>query len=165
MEDGGRRALAGRDYQHRDHSDRWRQGGDHQARYCSKVDAYRINSCAKTILPATPVGRQLGWVLAPLDGQAPTLTRAEVRAHVSAEFLTVVMPPQAMPCPVASSNWERAPGCRLGGVLNVEEIDGMAARWQRLADHALLDAASRPFGQPNPPGLLLPRGHYWWGRR
>jgi hypothetical protein len=66
--------------------------GHQHARYCKQVDAYRITSCAKAILPTTPVGRQLRWVLAQLAGEAATLTEAEVRAHVSAEFLTVVMP-------------------------------------------------------------------------
>jgi pimeloyl-ACP methyl ester carboxylesterase len=66
--------------------------GHQHARYCKQVDAYRIKSCAKALQPATPVGRQLRWVLAQLAGEAATLTEAEVRAHVSAEFLTVVMP-------------------------------------------------------------------------
>jgi pimeloyl-ACP methyl ester carboxylesterase len=66
--------------------------GHQQARYCKQVDAYRIKGCAKAIVPATPVGRQLRWVLAQLAGEAATLTEAEVRAHVSAEFLTIVMP-------------------------------------------------------------------------
>ena len=60
-----------------------------QAHYCKRVDAYRIKTCAKAILPASPLGRQLGWVLAQLAGEAATLTEAEVRAHFSAEFLTV----------------------------------------------------------------------------
>jgi pimeloyl-ACP methyl ester carboxylesterase len=72
------------------------QGGDQGARYCREVDAYRIRTCAKAILPATPLGRQLGWLLAQLAGGAATLTEAEVREHVSAEFLTVVMPPEAV---------------------------------------------------------------------
>jgi hypothetical protein len=67
---------------------------DQQAHYCKQVDAYRIQSCAQAILPATPVGRQLGWVLTQLGGEAATLTEAEVRAHFSAEFLTVVMSPE-----------------------------------------------------------------------
>jgi pimeloyl-ACP methyl ester carboxylesterase len=67
---------------------------DHQqAHYCKKVDAYRIKACAKAILPATPVSRQLRWVLAQLGGEAATLTEAEVRAHFSAEFLTIVTSP------------------------------------------------------------------------
>jgi pimeloyl-ACP methyl ester carboxylesterase len=66
--------------------------GHQHARYCKQVDAYRITSCAKAILPTTPMGRQLRWVLAQLAGEAATLTEAEVRARVSAEFLTVVMP-------------------------------------------------------------------------
>jgi pimeloyl-ACP methyl ester carboxylesterase len=69
------------------------QATDDQARYCKGVDAYRIKTCAEALLPVTPVGRQLRWVLAQLAGEAATLTEAEVRAHVSAEFLTVMMPP------------------------------------------------------------------------
>ncbi|HZA82157.1 MAG TPA: alpha/beta fold hydrolase [Actinomycetes bacterium] len=67
-----------------------------EAHYCKRVDAYRIKSCATALLPATPLGRQLGWELAQLAGEATTLTEAEVRAHFSAEFLTVVMPPEAV---------------------------------------------------------------------
>jgi ORF 12 gene product N-terminal len=66
---------------------------NHQVHYCKPVDAYRIGTCAKAVLPAGPLGRQLGWVLAQLGGEAASLTEAEVRAHVSAEFLTVVWPP------------------------------------------------------------------------
>jgi pimeloyl-ACP methyl ester carboxylesterase len=67
-----------------------------QVRYCKEVDAYRLKTCAKAILPAGPLGRQLGWVLAQLGGDASTLTEAEVRAHVSGEFLTVVWPPELL---------------------------------------------------------------------
>jgi pimeloyl-ACP methyl ester carboxylesterase len=67
--------------------------GHPQAHYCKQVDAYRLKTCAKAILPDSPLGRQLGWVLAQLAGEAATLTEAEVRAHFSAEFLTVVIPP------------------------------------------------------------------------
>jgi hypothetical protein len=72
------------------------QGGDQGARSCRNVDAYRIRSCATATLPATGLGRQLGWVLEQLAGGATTLTEAEVREHLSAEFLTVVMPPEAV---------------------------------------------------------------------
>jgi pimeloyl-ACP methyl ester carboxylesterase len=68
--------------------------GHQQAHYCKKVDAYRLKTCAKALLPDSPLGRQLRWVLAQLAGEAATLTEAEVRAHFSAEFLTVVMPPE-----------------------------------------------------------------------
>jgi pimeloyl-ACP methyl ester carboxylesterase len=60
-----------------------------RAHYCKKVDAYRIKTCTKALLPATPVGRQLRWVLAQLGGEAATLTEAEVQAHFSAEFFAV----------------------------------------------------------------------------
>jgi pimeloyl-ACP methyl ester carboxylesterase len=60
-----------------------------QAHYCKQVDAYRIKTCATAILPDSPLGRQLGWVLTQLGGEAATLTEAEVRAHFSAEFFAV----------------------------------------------------------------------------
>ena len=72
------------------------QGSDHQIHYCKKVDAYRIGTCATAILPATGLGRQLAWVLDQLAGGAATLTATEVRQHLSAEFLTLVMPPEAV---------------------------------------------------------------------
>jgi ORF 12 gene product N-terminal len=67
-----------------------------QAHYCKQVDAYRLKTCAKALLPDSPLGRQLGWVLAQLAGRAATLTEAEVRAHFSAAFLTVVIPPEGV---------------------------------------------------------------------
>jgi pimeloyl-ACP methyl ester carboxylesterase len=63
--------------------------GHQPAHYCKKVDAYRLKTCAKAILPASPLGRQLQWVLAQLAGEADTLTEAEVRAHFSAEYFAV----------------------------------------------------------------------------
>jgi ORF 12 gene product N-terminal len=70
--------------------------GHQQARYCKQVDAYRLETCARALLPDSPLGRQLRWVLAQLAGEAATLAEAEVRAHFSAEFLTVVMPPEVV---------------------------------------------------------------------
>jgi pimeloyl-ACP methyl ester carboxylesterase len=63
--------------------------GNDQVHYCKQVDAYRIETCATALLPASPLGRQLRWVLAQLAGEAATLTEAEVRAHFSAEFFAV----------------------------------------------------------------------------
>jgi pimeloyl-ACP methyl ester carboxylesterase len=62
---------------------------NHQVHYCKQVDAYRIKTCATALLPASPLGRQLRWVLAQLAGEAATLTEAEVHAHFSAEFFAV----------------------------------------------------------------------------
>ena len=62
---------------------------NHQAHYCKRVDAYRITTCAEALLPASPLGRQLRWVLAQLAGEAASLTQAEVQAHFSAEFFAV----------------------------------------------------------------------------
>jgi pimeloyl-ACP methyl ester carboxylesterase len=65
-----------------------------KAHYCKRVDAYRLKTCATALLPAGPLGRQLRWELDQLAGEATTLTEAEVQAHFSAEFLTVMMPPE-----------------------------------------------------------------------
>jgi pimeloyl-ACP methyl ester carboxylesterase len=64
-------------------------GYEPRAHYCKQVDAYRLKTCAKAILPDSPLGRQLRWVLAQLAGEAATLTEAEVQAHFSAEFFAV----------------------------------------------------------------------------
>src|SRR4029450_439690 len=71
-----------------------RTPGNQQAHYCKRVDAYRLKTCATALLPAGPLGRQLRWELDQLAGEATTLTEAEVQAHFSAEFLTVMMPPE-----------------------------------------------------------------------
>jgi pimeloyl-ACP methyl ester carboxylesterase len=63
--------------------------GHQPAHYCKQVDAYRLKTCAKAILPASPLGWQLQWVLAQLAGEADTLTEAEVRAHFSTEYFAV----------------------------------------------------------------------------
>ena len=60
-----------------------------RAHYCQQVDAYRIKTCAKALLPAGGLGGQLRWVLAQLAEEAATLTEAEVQAHFSGEFFAV----------------------------------------------------------------------------
>jgi pimeloyl-ACP methyl ester carboxylesterase len=62
---------------------------NNQVHYCKQVDASRIRTCATALLPASPLGRQLRWMLAQLAGEAATLTEAEVRAHFSTEFFAV----------------------------------------------------------------------------
>ena len=96
MENGRRHAPAAGGRRHRHPGRRRHRTTTDQAHYCKRVDAYRIKTCAKAILPDSPLGRQLGWELAQLAGEAATLTEAEVRAHFSAEFLTVVMPPEVV---------------------------------------------------------------------
>ena len=43
-------------------------------------------------LPTSPVGEQLAWVLAQLNGGAATLTEAELTAHFAPAYLTNVLP-------------------------------------------------------------------------
>jgi pimeloyl-ACP methyl ester carboxylesterase len=63
--------------------------GFQQAHYCQEVEAYRLRTCARAIVPASPLGRQLRWALTQLAGEAADLTEAEVRGHVSAEYFAV----------------------------------------------------------------------------
>jgi hypothetical protein len=63
--------------------------GHQLAHHCKQVDAYRLKTCATAILPASPLGRQLRWALAQLAGEAADRTKAEVRAHFSAEHFAV----------------------------------------------------------------------------
>jgi pimeloyl-ACP methyl ester carboxylesterase len=48
------------------------------------------------VVPATPVGDQLAWVLAQLNGDATTLTEAEVTDHFAPVFLANFLPPPAL---------------------------------------------------------------------
>jgi pimeloyl-ACP methyl ester carboxylesterase len=58
--------------------------------YCHRLDAYELGSCGPTHrLPASPVGRQLRWVLAEFGGDATSLTEAEVQQHVDPQLLAV----------------------------------------------------------------------------
>jgi pimeloyl-ACP methyl ester carboxylesterase len=88
--------------------------GDQQAHYCRRVDAYRIKTCARAVLPTGPLGRQLQWVLAQLAGEAGSLTEAEVAAHVSAEFRTVVWPSEVVVQFFRQNLAERGPFSFLG---------------------------------------------------
>jgi pimeloyl-ACP methyl ester carboxylesterase len=63
-------------------------GDQESARYCQRFDAYELGGCgARHRLPATPLGRQLQWVLAQVAGDADSLTEAEVLSHVDGEML------------------------------------------------------------------------------
>jgi ORF 12 gene product N-terminal len=45
---------------------------------------------AQVVIPSTPAGAQLAWLLAEVNGGSATLTAREVRGHVSAHFLSVL---------------------------------------------------------------------------
>jgi pimeloyl-ACP methyl ester carboxylesterase len=154
------------------------QGGDQGTRYCRKVDAYRIETCAKVILPATPLGRQLGWVLDQLAGGAVTLTEAEVREHVSAEFLTVVMPPEAVIGALQGSLAEQGPQRFVGFSYPPRQREALAIVENAAGSRGAIPigvTASRPslieaLGGENAPPTIVPRGRFsgWFdvgGRR
>jgi pimeloyl-ACP methyl ester carboxylesterase len=48
------------------------------------------------VLPTSPVGAQLAWLLAQLNGGAATLTEEELIAHVTPAFLTSFLPAPAL---------------------------------------------------------------------
>ena len=140
----------------------------HHVRYCGKVDAYRIKTCARAILPATPLGRQFAWVLAQLAGGAATLTEAEVREHVSAEFLTVAMPPQAvigaLQATLAEQGQQRFVGFSypprqreaLAIVQNAAGKRGAVAVGVTASRPALIEA----LGGEDAPPTIVPRGSF-----
>jgi pimeloyl-ACP methyl ester carboxylesterase len=62
-----------------------------------RIDSgYTLGPATSATIPATAVGRHLGWALAQLNGGAATLTQADVRARFSRQFLAVVMPARAI---------------------------------------------------------------------
>jgi pimeloyl-ACP methyl ester carboxylesterase/outer membrane murein-binding lipoprotein Lpp len=151
---------------------------DPQAHYCKNVDAYRIETCAKAILPASALGRQLGWVLDQLAGEATSLTEAEVRQHVSAEFLTIVMPPQAIIGALQQTLAEQGPQHFVGFSYPPRQREALAIV-QNAAGHRgaipIGVTASQPalieaLGGENAPPTIVPRGRFlgWFevgGRR
>ena len=150
-----------------------------QAHYCKRVDAYRIKTCATAILPDSPLGRQLGWVLAQLAGEAATLTEAEVRAHFSAEFLTMVMPPEVVIAAFQQTIAERGTFTFVGFAYPPRARQALALV-QSTTGRARRDADRRHQRPPGPdrvssslqeaPPTIVPKGRYsgWFdigGRR
>jgi len=57
-------------------------------RYCPASDSYQVGPCdSAPLLPATPVGRQLGWLLPHLAEDAGNLTAGTIAAHTDPELL------------------------------------------------------------------------------
>ena len=150
----------------------------HRAHYCKKVDAYRLKTCARPILPATPVGRQLGWVLAQLAGEAATLTEAEVRAHFSAEHLTIVRPAAEVVRGLRQTIAERGALSFVGFVYPPRARQALVLVQTTTGERgavAIGVAAGRPaliefFDIDDAPPVIVPKGRYsgWFdigGRR
>ena len=75
-----------------------------------RIDSgYTLGSATSATVPATPVGRQLTWALAQLNGGATRLTEAQVSARFSPEFLTVVMPARAIVAMIGQTAEQRGP--------------------------------------------------------
>jgi len=60
-------------------------------------------------IPATPVGEQVTWALAQLNGGAAGLSEADVSARFSPEFLAVVMPAPGLLAALRQTAAERGP--------------------------------------------------------
>jgi pimeloyl-ACP methyl ester carboxylesterase len=152
---------------------------DNRAHYCKRVDAYRIKTCAKALLPAGPLGRQLRWELAQLAGEAATLTEAEVRAHFSAEFLTVAMPAEVVIQLFQQSVAERGPFTFVGFAYPPRARQALA-----IVEGSTGERGALPIGvtsgrpalieyldlQAAPPTTIVPKGRFsgWFevgGRR
>ena len=62
-----------------------------------RIDSgYTLPSAAAAAIPATPLGKQVAWALAQLNGGAVRLRPTDVTARFSPEFLTAVMPAPAI---------------------------------------------------------------------
>jgi pimeloyl-ACP methyl ester carboxylesterase len=60
-------------------------------------------------IPATPVGEEVSWALAQLNGDAAGLDQADVTARFSPEFLTVAMPASDIVASLRQTAAERGP--------------------------------------------------------
>ena len=154
---------------------------DDQARYCKSVDAYRIKSCAEALLPDSPLGRQLRWVLDQLAGEAATLTEAEVRAHFSAEFFAVwgeEMSPGAIVALFRQTIAERGTFTFVGFAYPPRVRQALALVQSATGERGAVPIGvtrSRPaliefFAMDDAPPTIVPRGRYsgWFdigGRR
>jgi pimeloyl-ACP methyl ester carboxylesterase len=145
--------------------------GPQQARYCKQVDAYRLKTCAKAILPDSPLGRQLGWVLAQLAGEATTLTEAEVQAHFSAEFFAVwgeERSPAALVDAYRQTIAERGALTFVGFVYPPRARQALALVQTTTGDRAAVAlgvTAGRPaliefFDMDDAPPVIVPTGRY-----
>jgi pimeloyl-ACP methyl ester carboxylesterase len=152
--------------------------GHQQAHYCERVDAYRIKTCAKALLPDSPLGRQLRWVLAQLAGEATTLTEAEVHAHVSAEFLTIVMPAPEVVQALRQTIAERGTFSFVGFAYPPRARQALALVQSTTGERGAIEigvTSSRParieyFGLQEAPPTIVPKGRFsgWFdigGRR
>jgi pimeloyl-ACP methyl ester carboxylesterase len=75
-----------------------------------RIDSgYTLRSAAAAAIPATPVGKQITWALAQLNGRAARLRPADVTARFSPEFLKEVMPAPAIVATLGQTATERGP--------------------------------------------------------
>jgi pimeloyl-ACP methyl ester carboxylesterase len=75
-----------------------------------RIDSgYTLGLPTTATIPATPVGRQITWALAQLNGGAARLTQAEVNARFSPQLLSVVMPARAIVAMLGQTAEQRGP--------------------------------------------------------
>ncbi len=81
-----------------------RSGGDW------RIDSgYTLGATASAAIPATPVGKQVAWALAQLNGGAAKLSAGDITRRFSPEFLAVVMPASDLVASLARTAAERGP--------------------------------------------------------
>ena len=75
-----------------------------------RIDSgYTLGLATSATIPATPVGRQVTWALAQLNGGATRMTQADVNARFSPQFLAVVMPARAIVAMLGQTAEQRGP--------------------------------------------------------
>jgi pimeloyl-ACP methyl ester carboxylesterase len=75
-----------------------------------RIDSgYTVRAAQATAIPRTPVGTEIAWALAQLNGGAAKLTAAGVAAHFSPRFLAVVQPARAIVAMLGQTGDQRGP--------------------------------------------------------
>ena len=75
-----------------------------------RIDSgYTLGATASAAIPATPVGRQVAWALAQLNGGAAKLSAADITRRFSPEFLAVVMPASELVASLQRTAADRGP--------------------------------------------------------
>jgi pimeloyl-ACP methyl ester carboxylesterase len=75
-----------------------------------RIDSgYTLGPTASVAISATPVGRQVAWALAQLNGGASKLSAADITRRFSPEFFAVVMPPSELVASLERTAADRRP--------------------------------------------------------
>ena len=119
-------------------------------------------------LPTTPVGKQLTWALAQLNRRAAGLSEAEVAAHFSPRFLSVVMPASALVASLGQTGEQRGPFTFTGFAYPPTATQAVALIQTKAGEHGSLRIRVDPskpariigFEVTEAPSIIVASGPY-----